>query len=338
MFILPAPSLAVVSELPIPKDLRQLPDNFILRAIAKSVADYPGLIPDLNKAPKWTAFKAFIGERCDALKITDFYIHLYENDEYPFRLLFQLSFMADAQQMLIELAEETGFGNLARQKVDEADPERLKTFMQTVVGEFLEELSESIDTADDWDQVEAEAKNYWSEVHPTLPLEEQQRGERDCQFTASLLLYFLHNTISVMAYGESLSSLVKRAIAGEPGEEQDRAKCLAVRIDNNLREHPKFKERYLLATRKDDADFLRAYNNTTPPLAGGVRYRGLYFLFSILDCYGYLDRLSNRQVLDLCDHAKLDRWGARIEDESYLRKRREEYLRHKFVQKSRHSN
>jgi len=336
MITLPAPSLVAVATLPLEKDLRQLPDNFILRLIVALAGEYPSLVPDLNKPKNWTAFKAKIGERSDALKITEFYIQLYENDDYLVRLLFQFSFIDEYRERLADLAGEAGFGDFVHREVHEADPERLRAFIQ-VIGAHVEKFCQSIDEIEDWSAIEAEEADYWQRVHPTLPEEERLRVERDTQIYLSVFFYALHNAISVMAYGEQLNSLVQRALFASSADERDRAMCMSVRIDNNLRNHPMFKERYLLATREGDASFLREYDNTAPPLAGRVRYRALYFLLAMLDCYGLLSSLTDRQLLDLCDQAKLDRWGNRIEDEGYLGKRRREYQRHKFTQMSRHS-
>lgn len=324
--------------LPIPQTQKQLPDNFALQAIVKAASVYPSLVPDLNKPSKWSAFKAHIGERCDALKITSAYIRLYEDDRYPMNLFFQFSFMKTVQRWIEREAKRAGYGDILDQSTGSVAPERMGSFIQSFVGPISEAMLDDYDLelGDDIDEAEREAKRYWQEVHPTLPLIKQQRTERDIGIYACLLFYAMHNAISVMAYGQTLGSLVRRAIYSESREDRDKAMCRAVRVDNNLRQHPIVQERYLQATRSGDADFLHSYNNTTSPLAGGVRFRGLYFLMAMLDCYGFLDRLSNPRLLTLCDYAKLDRWGNRIEDEGSLAKRRAEYQRHKFLRMSRH--
>jgi hypothetical protein len=283
----------------------------------------------------WTGFKAHIAERYQALKISSLYVRLYENDEYFIRLLFHYSFMENIRQGLIELAEKSGYGDIVTQPVAAADPEHLRAFFKM----FLEELHEvvqEIESCNDWERIEADGKHYWEHVHSTLPIEEQRQTEKNAQIFFCQFLFVIHNSISVMAYGETLSSLVQKALIG--GADADIAMCKAVRVDNTLRQHPQFMARYLLASGKSESIFLRKYNNTSPPLTNKIRYPGLYFLLALLDGYGLLDRLTNPQLLDLCDHARLDKWENRIEDVGYLAKRRNEYQLHKFIRMSTHSN
>lgn len=335
MFTLPAPSQALITGLPIPQDLRKLPDHLIIRMIVLFTSQYRELVPDLSSPRIWAGFKALVAERCRALKISDLYVRLYENNEYFIRLLFQYSFMETFQKELMEFAEATGYKDIATQQVATADPERLRAFFRIIIEE-MHEFVQEMEDFDDWENIETDDKHYWEHVHSTLPIEEQRREEKDVQIFFCHFLFVVHNSISVMAYGETLSSLVQRALFG--GADADIAMCKAVRVDNSLRQHPQFMVRFLLASGKSESAFLRKYNNTSPPLTNKIRYPGLYFLFALLDGYGLLDRLTNPQLLDLCDHAHLDKWENRIEDEGYLAKRRNEYQRHKFIQMSTHSN
>lgn len=336
MFPLPTSSIALISSLPLHRGLQDLSDNFVLKLVTVIASEYPGLVPELNKPNDWHAFKVKTSEQCKRLNISDFYRLLYENDEYATRLVSQFSFASDAHRAIIDQAEMAGYGDVAQQRVSEADPERLRGFMTAVAAPFIEKLVNDIED-DDLDALAREGNDYWLNIHPGLTTEERKRAELDALLFNSLYLFALHNAISILAYGVSLSSLVQQAISGDPSPKRDNAICISSRIDNNLKEHPVYRERFMLASMEGDEKFLRAYNNTTPPLASGVRYRALYFLFALLDSFGLLSRLSNRQLLDLCDQAKLDRWGNRIEDEGYLAKRRREYEDRKFSQKSRHS-
>lgn len=334
MLAIPAPSQFLIAGLPLPKDFRKLPDHLLVRMAVSLTTKYRELVPDLSSPRIWTAFKAHVSERCHTLKISDLYIRLYENDEYPTRLLFHYSFMEDFQKQLTEIAGENGYSDLITQQVASASPERLHAFVECVL-EFWRQSFEEIEDSD-WDQIEVEGKYYWEHIHPTLPLDKRQKTEKDAQIFACQFFFVLHNAVSVMAYGETLTSLVHRALAG--GVDADVAMCKAVRVNNCLRQHPHFMARYLIACEKSEADFLRRYNNTAPPLTNKIRYPGLYFLLALLDDFGLLDRLSNPQLLDLCEHAKLDKWENRIEDDCYISKRRNEYQRHKYIQMSMHSN
>jgi hypothetical protein len=50
-------------------------------------------------------------------------------------------------------------------------------------------------------------------------------------------------------------------------------------------------------------------------------------VFGILDLAGWLDEFKHREILDICDAARLDRYENRIEDVNYLTKRFKEYRR-----------
>ena len=335
MFILPSSSHKLIGLLPIPKDLRELPAHDLLRAVVSLTSDYRSIVPDLHKQHIWTAHKQLLAERRQKLGIVEFCNRLHENEEYPIRTIFHLSFFKDFQEEVIEYAKEIGYGDLILQKVEEANPDRLREFTNLfLTGPFKDFCDEVCREFDDWERVEAEARHFWEAEFPTLPLQEQQVVMKDAGILNGFLFHIFSNIISVMSNSESLSSLFRRAIAG--GLDADEAMCRAVRVDDNLRQHPYFLDRYLRATRDGDTSFLLKYNNTSSPFTYKVRYPGLYFLFGLLDCFGLLDRLTNTQVMDLCDHARLDRWESRIEDAGYMGKRRNEYQRRKFLQLSMH--
>jgi hypothetical protein len=297
---------------------------------------YRELVPDLSNPKIWAGFKAHTAERRQALKISDLCACLYDDDKCFSDLLFQYSFLDEMRQEFIKVAQEVGLAGVVTQQVESADPDQLRTLLEMFL-EFTQNLTQEIDEVfTDGDTHESESTDYWKHVHPTLPPEEQRQAEKDMQLFATQFYFIVYNALSVMAYGESLTSLVQRALAG--GDGADAAMCKAVRVDNNLRQHPKFMARYLFAANNSETGFLNKYNNTATPLTYKIRYPGLYYLFALLDNFGLLDQLSNPQLLDLCDHARLDKWENRIEDDGYLAKRRSEYLKRKFIQMSRHSN
>lgn len=333
MLILPPSSQALIATLPIPKDFKKLPDHIVIKMAVNMTSRYREIVPGLSNPRIWKSIRIHIAERCNALKIVELSNRLYENPEYPIRLLFQFSFMERYQRIATRFARRAGFDDIATQQVSAADPMRLRAFLELLLNK-VQTVVDGIDGFDDWDQFEAEAKRYWQDIHPTLPADERQQVERDTQLFACLVFFVLHNAVAVMAFGETLSSLVQRTLAG--GADADSAMCKAVRVDNCLREHPRFMARYLVACQTSDVEFLYRYNNSTPPLSNKIRYPGLYFLLSLLDGFGVLARLTNPQLLDLTDHAGLDKWENRIEDVGYLGKRLSEYRRHKFVQMSMH--
>jgi len=325
MLVLPDESKALLTELPIPDDLRVLPNNLLLNFVVSMTSEYRDLVQDLSRPAAWSRVKKVFSERCEALKIGD-YVSLYEHPERFFALAMNVSFISDIKEIVASVAKEHGFEDVASQPSENADPERLRVFTELVLEAIMAwvvEVDQAIDETD-----ESSIDEYWKNVHPKLPLEQQQKVEKDAQISACLFMFGFHNAISVMAYGKSLTSLVQRALSS--AADADTAMCRAVRVDNSLRHHPKFMERYLIATNNSEKRFINQYNITTSPLTNKIRFPGLYFLLSLLDGFGILGQLTNPQLLDLCDHAKLDRWENRIEDAGYLAKRRLAFIQHKF--------
>ncbi len=326
MIALPPPLQAIIAELPIPNDLRVLPPHhLLLQFIVNMTTEYRALVPELDDPKLWAPMKARFAERCQALKISD-YISLYEHPEKVIPFALKASSLEDFSEIISTTAIEHGYEDLLSQSIDSADPERVRALIQIVIETIMTWIVEVDQAIDDNDS--ASTEDYWENIHSTLSIEEQRKAETDAQIFMCVFLFALHNAISTMAYGESLSSLVQRALSNDP--EADIAMCKAVRVDNALRQHPKFMERYLHATNKSESSFLNRYNITSSPLSGKIRFPGLYFLFSLLDGFGILGQLTNPQILDLCDHAKLDRWENRIEDAGYLAKRRLAFIDHKF--------
>lgn len=95
MFSLPTPSQALISLLPLPNDLRELPANDLIRAIVRLTSEYRELVPNFSKQRNWTAFKTKFADYRRNLGIVELSNRLYENDEYPFRIIFHLSFFKD---------------------------------------------------------------------------------------------------------------------------------------------------------------------------------------------------------------------------------------------------
>lgn len=325
MLVLPDDSKVLLTELPIPADLRDLPNNLLLHFVVSMTSEYRELVQDLSKPAAWARIKKVFSERCEALKIGD-YISLYEHPERFTALSMNVSFTSHMKDIIANVAKEYGFEDIASKPISNTDPDRLRVFTELVLEAIMNwviEVDQAIDEVD-----EASVDDYWKNIHPKLPLDEQRKVEKDAQIYACMFMFGFHNAISVMAYRESLSSLVQRALSCD--DKADIAMCKAVRVDNALRHHPSFMERYLTATNNSEEQFINQYNITTSPLTNNIRFPGLYFLLSLLDGFGILGQLTNPQLLDLCDHAKLDRWENRIEDAGYMAKRRSAFMKHKF--------
>lgn len=143
------------------------------------------------------------------------------------------------------------------------------------------------------------------------------------QWLWGALLGGFFQMLSVMVHGQKLTSLVRRAIAGD----QD-AFCKALQVDKSLTvAHPKFLLLRQQAQDRGDWAFLKRIGEAEvkPVLRSRIRYPGLYVVFAMLDSMGCLDRFTHSEILDICDAAGLDRYQNRIEDVNYLTKRLLEY-------------
>ena len=140
------------------------------------------------------------------------------------------------------------------------------------------------------------------------------------------ILSSVHNYFSIMVTGESMTSLVPKAINGD-----SEAFFKAVKIDRNLLSlHPYFIERYQQAQTNGQKDFLKrlAPYQSTPQLIGRIRYPGLYIVFAMLETLKWLDDLTHSEILDICDAAGLDHWQNRIDDVNAVTKQLARYRRY----------
>ncbi len=195
----------------------------------------------------------------------------------------------------------------------EKQQEQLEEFVADFegVGDAIEKIFDIHRTADEKRQAERE--------FDALPEAEKQKLIRVAQFLWSGFLTAFHNIVAVMVHGETLTSLVPKAIAGD-----DEAFCKAIQIDRRIySHHPYFLQRIENAQSYGEAEFLsRAmYRLQNPTARSKIRYPGLWTVLASLDTLGWLDDLTGAEILDICDAAGLHRWENRIEDPLALNKR-----------------
>jgi len=195
---------------------------------------------------------------------------------------------------------------LVTQLLDELDnDEHFKT-----VSDFAENTSE--------EDIEA-LKKEWDD----LPEDVKTEVTRQIQLFCTFFYAYFYNHIALMVHGQKLTTLVPLAIKGDK-----KAFCKVVQIDRNLLTgHSYFRDTYARLQIGEDPNFLDAVSKhiNRPPIQGRIRFPTLYMLFAILDGFGRLDDFSASEILDMCDEAGLDRYQNRIEDETYVVKRRIEY-------------
>jgi hypothetical protein len=206
-----------------------------------------------------------------------------------------------------------------------AEIERLPEDQKTARTEqLITTITESVDDIlDAWPDTPEKQETAQKMFNDMTPDEQAKTVKRAQLFLVSFIASF-YNTISMMVHGQSLTSLVTAAEAGD-----DEAFRLAVHIDRRiLSVLPYFKERHEKAILNGEKDFLNKlnYRLTSPLLRGRIRYKTLWLTFAVLDQSGLLDgSLKHREILDICDEAGVGGYENRIEDVGYLSKRLDEY-------------
>lgn len=197
--------------------------------------------------------------------------------------------------------------------------------------EFLMELSECLLNDDLYEKFRnliprtKEAREAAKKEFDTLSEDEKIEVLHHVHLFLTFYFATFYNYISVMVHGQKLTKLVPLALQGD-----QEAFRKAVQIDKNLLTgHPYFRETYAKLPMGDDNDrsFYKAISSSQlrSQVNSKIDYPALYLLFAVLDSFGWLEKFSAPQILDMCDEARLDRYQNRIEDENYLIKRRLEY-------------
>jgi hypothetical protein len=205
-------------------------------------------------------------------------------------------------------------------------PDEQQSQCETIVQEILDtDPSVYDDLLGEWPDT-AEAIEKARQEFESLDDENKKQQLERAQFLFIHILLSVHNFFSVMVNGESMVSLVPKALQGD-----DESFFKAAKVDRNLLEHhPYFSERVMQAKLNGEHDFLKELSKyqAIPTLIGRIRLPGLYIVFSMLDVMHWLDDFTHEEILDLCDAAGLDRWQNRIVDTNAVTKRLIQYRRY----------
>lgn len=270
------------------------------RLVIQLLPEYMEVFREAQRPEGWRKVAEAFGQIRKRLNI-DGYVALYD-DERRLHACFALFWLG--AEGLKKFAEE----------LNGASPEELKKYVE----DFSTELLDSDwgeDLFPETPQRKAELLALFEALSPAEKTEAIKRG----QYLYSFVIAFFYESISVMAHGEKLTSLVPKAMAGDRD-----AFLKAIHIDKSLlHSHPWFKGRHEAAQCKREDSLLRdiGYRLRVAPTRGRIRHPGLYAMFSMLEALGWLNELRHEEILDLCDEARLDRWQNRIEDVNYLTKR-----------------
>lgn len=267
------------------------------------IPDAEWLLGQIESRQGWLRFPPYLANLISSLKI----------ESYP--LLYQ-SEQAIAAILLRGYMTEEEIQKLGTQ-LEAASPEERGAF----VIELCDDLSDGIERIEipKTPEQQATAQRRFA----ALSVEEQQESIRKSQHFLCYFFASFYQNLSVMVHGEKITSLVAQAKDGN-----DDAFVKAVQIDKRiLTADPYFQKRFAKAQMEPDSNFFDAlsYRLKTAPYRGRIRHKTLWLAFSMLDYAGLLDKLKNREIMEMCDEAGVGGRDNRIQSEKHLGNRLREY-------------
>lgn len=287
----------------IPPGAPLLPLDSVVALLHSGIPDAEWLLGEIERQDGWFRFPAFLSNAVTNLKIESYPL-LYVS-EGAIAGIFLKGFMSSEE--IQEIANEFEAASF------EGRTEFLASFSEVATA-YVDGLHIP--------KTEAEQAAAVRAFQELTPEEQKERVKIDQHF----FLYFLpsfHQMLCIMVHGEKLTSLVAQAIAGN-----DEAFVKAIQIDKRiLTEMPYFKTRLAKANDDADSDFMDkvAYRLKTPPYRGKIRHKTLWLAFSILESVGWLNELSYRQIMEICDEVGVGGYANRIQSEKHLGNRIREY-------------
>lgn len=280
----------------------------VVALVTRVLPDYLEILEDCSDPPTWRNLAQRFSENIKRLKIEN-YVLLYEDEKrIPAALLHAVMSKEEQAEFFAEINSAT----------PEQQQELLREYGRP--GGKWDQLSDEMFPDD------PEKQRQLIEEFERLEGDERTEAVKRGQYLMGFCLAWLHDTLAVMVFGQRMTSLVTKALAGDKD-----AFARAVQIDKSLiHEHPGFKEIHQKALTSGDADFLEkiGYRLAAPVTRGPIRHAGVFVLFAMLETLGWLDAIRHREILDICDAANLDRWQNRIEDENAITKCLQKYRRY----------
>jgi hypothetical protein len=280
----------------------------VVSLITRVLPDYLQILEDCSNPITWRNLAQRFSENIKRLKIEN-YVHLYEDEKrIPAALICAVMSKEEQAEFIAE--------------INAASPEE----QQEILREYGRPGGKWDQLSDEMFPEDAETQQQQLEAFERLEGEERTEAVKRGQYLMGFFMAWLHDTLAVMVFGQRMTDLVPKALAGDKS-----AYALAVQVDKNLiHEHPGFKEIHQKALTEGDTDFLEkvGYRLAAPVTRGPIRYAGVFVLFAMLETMKWLDALRHREILDICDAANLDRWQNRIEDENAITKCLQKYRRY----------
>lgn len=281
-----------------------LPLNSVIEALQASVSDVEWMLGEIESQQGWFRFPSFITQSIENLKIHSYPL-LYTNESAIAAIFFRGFLSSDEFKELAAALEHATL---------EERGELLVEFQRT-----FGEVVGAVQIPKTKGERDAARQNFLA-----LSPEDQKDAIHFGQHFYMSFLSSFHQSLSVMVHGEKLTSLVFQAMAGD-----DDAFVKAVQIDRRiLTEIPHFKERFARSqVEKGGQDFSDklAYRLKVAPFRGKIRYKSLWYTFSVLEQAGWLYELKYRELLECCDEVGIDGFESRIQSEKHIGNRVREY-------------
>lgn len=276
--------------------------------IAKLLPDYVDLLKKIEQQRGPAQVDTRIAQALTTLQISDYAKFYQEGDRLPVLLFVGLAGLEGTNEFCT--------------RINNAKPEDITQLLDGFLSEdalFDMDVQQLLNMTPE--QQEAARQEFES-----LPDDEKHTAIRQAQSFWLMFIVFFYEILSIVVHGQRITHLVAQAMAGD-----DAAFVKAVQVDRSvLTAIPYFAERRQRADLAGEAEFLNklTYRLTSPTLRGKIRHRELWLVFAMLDWMNLLDgSLKDREILDICETAKLDPWDNRIEDVGYVTKRRVEFKR-----------
>jgi len=279
----------------------------VINLYGSSLPDYDYILKRTNSNNGWVKFSPRLYELMTKFKCHN-YPELYQDENRIQAALFRA--LCETDEEIITL-----WNDLAS-STEEEQVQYMNEFMEGA-NDFSQIIDENIIHLDDMDWSPAgqeKALEEWNKFSE----KEQKQIQRFSQYSLAFSMASFFNYFAVMVHRKKLTQLVAEAMSGNT-----QSFCLAVHIDKTILEHiPYFKQRYQQAIQEGDQKFLELVSKqqSSPQLKVNLQHRLLYMLFAILEGTYWLDDLKHREILDICDQLRLDRYGSRIETENALTK------------------
>ncbi len=285
------------------KDRPVLSRGKLLEQLQSMLPDAVWILKQIESEQGWYRFPKVLVDAIDNLRLHSYPL-LYTSEAAIGNMLYRAIFTTEERQQLEEAFED-------------ATPEQLQEDISELI-DALDQVFEGFEIPKTHEQ-QQEARRLFESMSP----DEKKEAIRVGQGVWCTFLCIFHQNLSTMVHGETLTSLVAQAQAGN-----DDAFVKAVQIDRRiLTTIPYFRARYERSQMEAHSEFSDklSYRLGRAPYIGKIRHKTLWLTLSLLDQVGWLDAMPHGEILKICDEVGINSYENRIESEQALTKRIKQY-------------